>query len=61
MNKISPSLVQTWLTLSRSNDPVLNVAKNNAIRRISRIFGNRAFAEVYIEQAQDNEIEIFVL
>jgi len=61
MQKISPSLIQTWLFLINSNDPMLSYAKGDALRAVKKQFGSVDLARIYLEQHKDNQIEVVII
>jgi len=54
-------LIKTWLFLLRCDDPQLSESRYNAqIERI-KLFGSVALAELYLEQKQDQYVEVVLL
>ena len=58
MRSIPTSLVKTWLFLVKSTSPELSKAKKVASREIKLHFGSKTLAQIYIEQQDDEHIEV---
>jgi len=58
---IPPALIQTWLFLIQSDDPKLAYAKFDAHRAIKKQFGSIDLAYLYLEQHDDQQIEVMVV
>ena len=61
MKMISATLVKTWLFLIESKDPQLAKQKICAYQKIRKLFGSNDFAELYIEQDKDHDIEVVII
>jgi len=61
MKGIPTSLVKTWLFLIQSNDPKLTTQKFYAYQKIKQLFGSINMAEIYLEQYDDEEIEVMII
>jgi len=61
MQGIPGSLVKTWLFMIQSDDPKLATQKFYAYQKIKQLFGSINMAEIYLEQYEDDEIEVMVI
>ncbi|NQZ82748.1 MAG: hypothetical protein HRT52_17200 [Colwellia sp.] len=61
MKGIPGSLVKTWLFMIQSDDPKLVTQKFYAYQKIKQLFGSINMAEIYLEQYEDDEIEVMVI
>ncbi len=61
MNQYSPAVVKTWVFLAQSTENNLSHAKFVAFQKIKANFGTIEMAKIYIEQQQDNDIEVVVI
>jgi len=61
MKKIPLSIVKTWLFLAQAKEAKLAHAKLNAQQKIKLNYGTIELAQIYIEQQQDQDIEVVVI
>lgn len=61
VTNISPTLVKTWVMLSQTEDSQIKYARKRALKLILKYFGSVPIAEVYIEQKEDDQIEVYVI
>jgi hypothetical protein len=61
MEGIPSSLVKTWLFMVQSDDPKLATQKFYAYQKIKQLFGSINMAEIYLEQNEDEEIEVMII
>ena len=61
MTNLSPTLVKTWVMLSQTESSQISYARKRARKLILKYFGSVPIAEVYIEQREDAQIEVYVI
>lgn len=61
-NQIPPvMLVKTWIFIATSNYPEFTQKRFEVLKQINFIFGSLEFAYLYVEQNEDEEIEVHVI